>query len=430
VILLGIGVSAAVLSSFRWATGRLVTPDLLLICLFAGASLWAAALLRRFRGTARRRATVVFVLFFFSALYWMAAEQAGSALALWADSDIRRQLGSYRYGPELFQAVNPLLILFFSPLLARVWTVLGRHSRNPSVPAKFVIALALTGVAFAAALTAAVRGDRVISEAPLDAVPATVALDRLNAGRMSFNAADNRLQTRGVLSRHVELEALRQAIPPSLAADTDRLEADAAASTATRPLLRSLSAKLRPLTQPPPSLSWNAATGAVTATGPLGAAGKLWLYQGAAPATWSRALQTLRVRTQSAQIGAGWLFATYALLTLGELFLAPVGLAMVTRLAPKEHASAFVGVWLLAHALAQYLSGTLSERWSNTNPASYFAILVVTSAGAAVVMVPLGRLLRRMMGEAGNPGPSLEDGMAPPPRHRSPRVLTNSEGAS
>jgi POT family proton-dependent oligopeptide transporter len=45
--------------------------------------------------------------------------------------------------------------------------------------------------------------------------------------------------------------------------------------------------------------------------------------------------------------------------TIGELFLSPVGLSMVTRLAPVQIASLMMGVWFTAIAVANYLAGTL-----------------------------------------------------------------------
>jgi dipeptide/tripeptide permease len=36
------------------------------------------------------------------------------------------------------------------------------------------------------------------------------------------------------------------------------------------------------------------------------------------------------------RVGPGWLLACHVLLTLGELLLAPMGLALISRLAPPE----------------------------------------------------------------------------------------------
>jgi dipeptide/tripeptide permease len=55
-----------------------------------------------------------------------------------------------------------------------------------------------------------------------------------------------------------------------------------------------------------------------------------------------------------------WLIAAYLLHTWGELALSPIGLSLVTKLAPLKFASLLMGVWFLANAAANKLAGTLS----------------------------------------------------------------------
>lgn len=59
------------------------------------------------------------------------------------------------------------------------------------------------------------------------------------------------------------------------------------------------------------------------------------------------------------QVGPGWLIAVYVLHTLGELCLSPIGLSLVTKLAPARFISLLMGLWFTAVALANYLAGTL-----------------------------------------------------------------------
>ncbi len=55
-----------------------------------------------------------------------------------------------------------------------------------------------------------------------------------------------------------------------------------------------------------------------------------------------------------------WLFALYILHTMGELCLSPIGLSMVSKLAPLRFSSLLMGTWFLANAAANKLAGTLS----------------------------------------------------------------------
>ena len=50
----------------------------------------------------------------------------------------------------------------------------------------------------------------------------------------------------------------------------------------------------------------------------------------------------------------------YMLHTTGELFVSPIGLSMVTKLAPKSIAGTAMGGWFLSFAMANYLAGAIA----------------------------------------------------------------------
>jgi POT family proton-dependent oligopeptide transporter len=62
----------------------------------------------------------------------------------------------------------------------------------------------------------------------------------------------------------------------------------------------------------------------------------------------------------SAKVSMFWLTALYVLHTWGELCLSPIGLSLVSRLAPPRFASLLMGVWFMANAVASNLAGLLS----------------------------------------------------------------------
>lgn len=56
-----------------------------------------------------------------------------------------------------------------------------------------------------------------------------------------------------------------------------------------------------------------------------------------------------------------WLIGTYFLHTLGELCLSPVGLSMVTKLAPVTYASLLMGAWFLSSFVANIMGGYIVQ---------------------------------------------------------------------
>lgn len=98
----------------------------------------------------------------------------------------------------------------------------------------------------------------------------------------------------------------------------------------------------------------------------------------------------------SGTVGPGWLLAVYFLHTVGELFLSPIGLSMVSKLSPARLLSVMMGVWFTAMALASYLAGTLESILKHWNLPLYW-FLVATSLGAGLLLVLLSPALRRFV---------------------------------
>jgi POT family proton-dependent oligopeptide transporter len=105
--------------------------------------------------------------------------------------------------------------------------------------------------------------------------------------------------------------------------------------------------------------------------------------------------------------GPQWLLFTYVVCTWGELCLSPVGLSMVTQLAPARLQSLLMGVWFFSFSLAN-LFGGLVARFSKRLEAGdltfvlqglpgFFLMLVVVPIIAGVLILLLTPLLKRMM---------------------------------
>jgi POT family proton-dependent oligopeptide transporter len=93
---------------------------------------------------------------------------------------------------------------------------------------------------------------------------------------------------------------------------------------------------------------------------------------------------------------AGWLAAVYFVHTLGELCLSPIGLSMVTKLAPPRVTSLAMGLWLFSSAVANYLAGILESLLTKVHVPIY-GFLIVSSIGPAIVLLALTPLLKKWM---------------------------------
>lgn len=97
-------------------------------------------------------------------------------------------------------------------------------------------------------------------------------------------------------------------------------------------------------------------------------------------------------------VSPGWLFTTYLLHTLGELCLSPVGLSVMTKLAPQRIVGQIMGVWFLAAAIGNYMGGEIAGLFESLPLPQLFGAVAAINLGVAVLVVAVTPLVKRQMG--------------------------------
>ena len=116
-----------------------------------------------------------------------------------------------------------------------------------------------------------------------------------------------------------------------------------------------------------------------------------------------------------------WLLVFFAVITLGELYLSPIGLALVARVAPQQILSAMMGLWFITSFTGNLLQGYIGTYFSVMTKEHFFELCGAIAAGAGVVTwvfnFPLRPILERK--PALRP-PELAEPQADP--HLEPRL--------
>jgi len=120
----------------------------------------------------RRRILAVAIITVFVVFFWLAFEQVGSSLNVFAAHRTDRMLGGWLGrtvpGGEIpaawFQAINPFFILLLAPLMAGFWHRLG--PRAPSTSAKMALGLILLGLAYVVMMIGAAQGEGGVRVSP------------------------------------------------------------------------------------------------------------------------------------------------------------------------------------------------------------------------------------------------------------------------
>ena len=91
-----------------------------------------------------------------------------------------------------------------------------------------------------------------------------------------------------------------------------------------------------------------------------------------------------------------WLVMVYVVLTLGELMLSPIGLSMITKLAPPKLVSVVMGLWMASFAAGNYLAGVL-EGILETFELSLYPFISMVMLISAILLLALSPLLNKAM---------------------------------
>lgn len=85
-----------------------------------------------------------------------------------------------------------------------------------------------------------------------------------------------------------------------------------------------------------------------------------------------------------------WFFGAYGVITVGELCLSPIGLSMVSKLAPARLTALLMGAWFISTSIGNKLSGVIASLWDQyDNKSSFFMLNFYLMMGATLILIVL-----------------------------------------
>ena len=91
-----------------------------------------------------------------------------------------------------------------------------------------------------------------------------------------------------------------------------------------------------------------------------------------------------------------WLVGAYGVLTLGELMLSPMGLSLVSKVAPRQHRGIMMGGWFVATAIGNKLT-QIGKLWDDMPHSSFWLMLSGAAVVMAIVLLLVLKPLKRAM---------------------------------
>jgi POT family proton-dependent oligopeptide transporter len=92
-----------------------------------------------------------------------------------------------------------------------------------------------------------------------------------------------------------------------------------------------------------------------------------------------------------------WLLGYFIVITIGELYLSPIGLSLVSKVAPARLVSMLMGLWLGTSFTGNFIAGWLGSFWSSVDKSMFFVMIAGIALIAGAVILAFDRPLRSVI---------------------------------
>jgi len=295
-----------------------------------------------------KRVFALIVIFAIVIVFWMVFHQNGSTLTYWADDNT-----DWRVSGTISNSINAFWVVTLTFPLIWFWSYLDKRGKEPATPTKMAIGMTLTGLSFIVLWYAATLGE---SQAPTQ--------QQLANGEFRINErVVNNLAAQGV--------------------PRDALDRIVAAKDADGKNLI-YGVKFSP--------KEDAATKQMVS----GEQQLMTAVNTVAPGQVAQHREAFLQRSHLFRISPFWLVFAYAIVTLGELMLSPMGLSLVSKVAPINLRGLLMGGWFVATAIGNKLT-QIGVYWDIWLQSTFFLVLAVMALFMAVVLFFLLKPLKKAM---------------------------------
>ena len=94
-----------------------------------------------------------------------------------------------------------------------------------------------------------------------------------------------------------------------------------------------------------------------------------------------------------------WLLGYFVVITIGELYLSPIGLSLVSKVAPARMVSMLMGVWLATSFAGNLIAGWLGSFWAGMGKTMFFLMIAGIAFVAGAVILAFDRPLKSAIGD-------------------------------
>ncbi len=295
-----------------------------------------------------KRVMALIVIFLIVIVFWMVFHQNGSTLTYWADDNT-----AWNVTGTISNAINPMWIIILTFPLVWFWGFLDKRGKEPSTPTKMAFGMLLTGLSFFVLFYAATLGEGK-----------TYTAAEMQGGSFRIN----------------------ERVVTNLKAEGMSAEA----------LDRVMAAKNDEGKNVVDDVKYSPETDKTTGVKVEGSDRLIAAIDNIAPGEGTKHKDAILKHSYLFQVSAFWLLLAYGILSLGELMLSPMGLSLVSKVAPIRMRGLLMGGWFVATAIGNKLT-MIGIYWSIWYQSKFFIVLGCMALVMAVVLAILLKPLKKAM---------------------------------
>ncbi len=295
-----------------------------------------------------KRISALIVIFIIVIVFWMVFHQNGSTLTYWADDNT-----AWNVTGTISNSINPFWIIVLTFPLVWFWGFLDKRGMEPATPTKMAIGMTLTGLSFFVLYFAAIQGE---GQKPTP--------EQLTAGSFRIN-------------ERVVTSLVADGVPKEV---LDKLMA--AKDKDNKNVINDV--KFAPKEDEKTKVKLSGEEHLIQA------------IDSVAPGEGTKYRDKILARSFVFQVSPFWLILAYAIISLGELMLSPMGLSLVSKVAPIRMRGLLMGGWFVATAIGNKLT-MIGIYWSIWYQSSFFIVLGSMALVMAVVLFLLLKPLKKAM---------------------------------
>ncbi|HEX5702845.1 MAG TPA: peptide MFS transporter [Pyrinomonadaceae bacterium] len=336
-----------------------------------------------------KRVVALLVIFAIVIVFWMVFHQNSSTLTYFAEDNTS-------IPGTISQSINAMWVLALTFPLVWFWGWLDRKGKEPATPTKMAFGMTLTGLSFLVLWMAASMGERapktpdqfasgafrinerVATNLVAQGAPKDVVDKIMNAETPAPPAAPVEPglwnSVKGFFAAKPEGKKIVSGVKFSASSEEDIKKADEENAKAGKP----------PLTE------------AEKARMRSGQEKMIAAVNSVAPGFGDSHRAAILDNAYLFHVSGFWLFLGYMIVTLGELMLSPMGLSLVSKVAPISIRGLMMGGWFVATAIGNKLT-QIGVYWDIWLQSSFFLVLACMALFMAIVLAVLLKPLKRAM---------------------------------